>query len=397
MKKVLMIESGSFKTIGGAANDTFELYNYLMRRGGFEVKLFGDFSKFGYGGTLKLEDLESQKFDVVILNSIRDVAIAEKYVLHDKSIKTLYVDRGDAITHYSKALLKRAVAKVPSVMGRLNNPEYFDSKTSQLAHGSNSKLARHARDYVSKSYNIYLLGRMRKWLTCYVAINAEQIDLAKAFFKNSAAVEYIPIAPHEKFRKLEIGRDFSGALYVGRLEETQKNVSFLIKGIKKVTDAHGELRGKEIIRIIGEGPDEAYYKSLTDSLGLSRCISFSGFKAYEELVRAYNNCGFFVSCSRWESFSRVFIEAMACGTPVLANTNNDKIISYNPKKYVVMDGETGLVYRFGDIEDFSEKFYRLYSDKQLRESLARNAYSYATKEFSIEKTYGRYYDIISRL
>ncbi|EET90159.1 MAG: glycosyltransferase family 4 protein [Candidatus Micrarchaeales archaeon] len=397
MKKVLMMESGSFKTIGGAANDTFELYKYLRARGGFDVELFGDFSKFGYDGALKLEDLESKKFDVVILNSIRDVAIAERYVLHDKGIKTVYVDRGDAVTHYSKALMKRAVAKVPSVMGRLNKPEYFDSKASKLAHSSNSKLARNVRDYVSKSYNIYLLGRMKRWLTCYVAINAEQIDLAKAFFKNSATIEYIPIAPHEKFKKLEIDRDFSGALHVGRLEETQKNVSFLIKGIKKVTDAHSELRGKEILRIIGEGPDEAYYKNLTDSLGLSRCISFSGFKSEGALVNAYNNCGFFVSCSRWESFSRVFIEAMACGTPVLANTNNDKIISYNPKKYVVMDGETGLVYRFGDIGDFSEKFYRLYSDRRLRESLARNAYSYATKEFSIEKTYGRYYEIVSRL
>lgn len=187
------------------------------------------------------------------------------------------------------------------------------------------------RDFFSKGYGLYLFKEMCKWLICYIAINAEQEQRAKKFFTDKTMIKFIPIAPHGEFIKLNIKKNFEGGIFIGRLEETQKRVSLLVKGINEVVEMHPELKGKEILKIYETGPDEESYKQLVKKLNLESNISFCGFAIGNKLLDAYNNAGFFVSYSNWEGLSRVFLEAMACGLPVLANTKNNRIIDYKKR------------------------------------------------------------------
>ena len=276
IKRILLLESGSFLTVGGAIIDTYNMYRGFNKAGKYKVDIYADLSKIDKNvKALSYEKMFLQKYDFVFLNSIRDVPIAMKYKRKmGRMTKYLYVDRGNVLVNFSKAGMKRLLPKM----------------------------------IIRYLYTIFLI----RLLDYYVAITAEQYKFAKTFFNlRKTKVSYINIAAHKEFRKLNIRKAYTGALYVGRLDERQKKVNFLIRGIAETVKRYPGLKEKELLKIVGEGPDEENYKSLSSSLGLEKNIQFIGFIREEKLVRAYNNCGFLVSTSEWESPGRIFLEAMA--------------------------------------------------------------------------------------
>ncbi|MEM3984710.1 MAG: glycosyltransferase, partial [Candidatus Micrarchaeaceae archaeon] len=116
----------------------------------------------------------------------------------------------------------------------------------------------------------------------------------------------------------------------------------------------------------------------------------------KRLVEMYNDSGFYVSTSEWESPGRAFVEAMACGIPVLLNNRNNAVISEDRKERMVKDGENGVVYRYGDVADFAKKFYAMYSDTAVLEHMGMRAEDFAKRNFSLDKQNGRYAEEIKR-
>jgi glycosyltransferase involved in cell wall biosynthesis len=72
----------------------------------------------------------------------------------------------------------------------------------------------------------------------------------------------------------------------------------------------------------------------------------------------------FVLSSRWEGFGSILVEAMACGTPVVAAD-----CDYGPRE-IVQDGETGLLARAGDAESLAAAIHRVLAVPALRDRLA---------------------------
>ncbi len=107
-------------------------------------------------------------------------------------------------------------------------------------------------------------------------------------------------------------------LYVSHIQR-YKNFLELIK-------AFILLRGKidDNIRLVFAGRcfDEEYYKEMQDFIREHRYedrIIFLGNVPYEELPFLYSDCMIFVYPSTCESFGMTLVEAMVCGTPVLAS------------------------------------------------------------------------------
>ena len=349
------MESGSFVNVGGAATDTYAIYSSL-KKDGYDVELYGDYSKIDK--ELKcptIEQIMDTQYDLFWLNSIRDFKFAERYrKLHKCSF--MYTDRGNVLHNYSNAGVKKLLPKM--------------------------------------QYRIMQMRNARTWLNRYVAITADQLPVAKRFFAGSKTrITYIPIAPHDNFKRLDMRRDFGGAITIARLDERQKRISFMIEGISEVISIDHSLAGSEMLRIVGEGRDEPGYRSMVRKLGLERNITFHKFVVGEELVRAYNNAGFFVSSSEWESPGRVFMEAMACGLPLLINDRINSLLDEATGQRTVKEGYNGAIYKYRNRKDFALKFIEMYSNYNRRDIMSRNALQYI-EQFKFSKFMERYKSVI---
>ncbi|OKH30846.1 glycosyltransferase [[Phormidium ambiguum] IAM M-71] len=70
--------------------------------------------------------------------------------------------------------------------------------------------------------------------------------------------------------------------------------------------------------LVGKGDDTPRIKELISQLGLSDCVTLTGFVPDQELCDYYNLCDVFALPSQGEGFGIVYLEALACGKPVLA-------------------------------------------------------------------------------
>lgn len=359
MKRILVMDTGSFRVFGGAAKTAHDTYLYLKKKG-HRVDLFGDFSKIDRSAkSVDVARLKPDYYDVVFLNSIRDVPVV-KGSLDPSGSKTrfVYTDRGNVLNNFRNAGIGRLLPKM---------------------------MARH-----------FLMMEMKGWLDCYVALTAEQYEYARSFFPRTTKVRFIPNWYSNDFRKVDSVRKDGSAIYVGRLDERQKKVSFLIEGVGGLVENYPDLRSKPLLKIIGSGPDESSYKELVKGLGLGKNIRFYSFVKLSELVRLYNQSLFFVSTSEWEGMAGTFVEAMACGLPLLINGCNNTLLSLNPKKTLVTDRQNGLIYEYGNLQDFADKFGMLYSDNALRKRLAENSYRFS-KNFRMELNLAKYKKIVDSL
>jgi phosphatidylinositol alpha-1,6-mannosyltransferase len=72
--------------------------------------------------------------------------------------------------------------------------------------------------------------------------------------------------------------------------------------------------------IVGDGTDRARLEEKTSSLGLSNRVVFAGFVAEEEKVDHYRLADAYVMPGRGEGFGIVYLEALACGLPIIASS-----------------------------------------------------------------------------
>ena len=64
---------------------------------------------------------------------------------------------------------------------------------------------------------------------------------------------------------------------------------------------------------------------------------------------------------------------------------------------LVMDNKTGLLYKYDDVNDLSEKMEKLFTDKALAEEFGNNAKEFAKKEFDKENYYNKIIEIYNKL
>lgn len=113
-------------------------------------------------------------------------------------------------------------------------------------------------------------------------------------------------------------------LSLGRLARN-KGYDLLIRGfeetLKRVPDArlHLAVGGEAMSR--REQTVLAECRELVANLGLEERVDFSGYVADEHLADMYRAADVFALASRYEPFGMTAIEAMACGTPVVATTS----------------------------------------------------------------------------
>ncbi len=121
-----------------------------------------------------------------------------------------------------------------------------------------------------------------------------------------------------------------------------KGHELVLRAFGRVKDSHPGLR----CRIIGEGADRNRFQHLTRELGINDQVHFLGRRSRVEVAEAMRNCMLFVLPSRYEGLGCVYLEAMACGKPVVAchGQGIDEIIHHGSNGWLIpVDGLDELV------------------------------------------------------
>lgn len=93
----------------------------------------------------------------------------------------------------------------------------------------------------------------------------------------------------------------------------------------------------------------------TAALPLPKDVEFVLSPAQKEIRHIYQSCDFFLSSSLSEGFGLPILEAMACGTPVIATRTGCA-------EDIVLHGKNGYLAKVGDEADFSQKIVTALSD-----------------------------------
>jgi N-acetyl-alpha-D-glucosaminyl L-malate synthase BshA len=145
-------------------------------------------------------------------------------------------------------------------------------------------------------------------------------------------------------------------------------------------------RDAELV-LVGDGPDQAMCRELAAKLGISNRVTFLGERdAIPELL---SPADVFALSSREESFGLSALEAMACGTPVVAT-------DVGGVSEVVEDGVTGLLAPANDIEDFAAKLGSLLFGEIDARAMGGRAREQAVERFARDKIVARYEDCYRR-
>src|SRR4029079_12694931 len=77
--------------------------------------------------------------------------------------------------------------------------------------------------------------------------------------------------------------------------------------------------------VIGQGDDRARVKKMAHDFGVAHAVIFAGFVPDEEMADHFRLADVFAMPSTGEGFGIVFLEALACGTPVLAGNRDGSV------------------------------------------------------------------------
>lgn len=100
-----------------------------------------------------------------------------------------------------------------------------------------------------------------------------------------------------------------------------KGCDRMLRALPAVRAACGPVR----YLIVGHGTDRRNLESVVRELGLHESVTFAGFVPDIELAEHYRLADVFAMPSTGEGFGIVFLEAMACGTPVLAGNRDGSV------------------------------------------------------------------------
>jgi len=139
----------------------------------------------------------------------------------------------------------------------------------------------------------------------------------------------------------------------------RKGVDTALRAFQKVYAEYPDSR----YIIVGSGPQGVELEKIAADLGIRHAVIFAGRIPYDELINYYNACDVFVMPSKTmhpnvEGFGIVFLEANACGKPVVG-TCSGGIPS------AIVNGETGILVKEDDHKSLSEAILRLFSDEGL--------------------------------
>lgn len=184
---------------------------------------------------------------------------------------------------------------------------------------------------------------------CVIATSPQERDHMRSLVSTQGNIEIIPCGTdtqqfqatnHQAARqRLGIAEESHLILYVGRFDR-RKGIETLVRAI---ADPQVQRHQNVKLMVVGgssserkDNQERSRIEAIVQELELQDQVTFVGRIDHDHLPNYYAAADICVVPSFYEPFGLVAIEAMACGTPVIAS-------AVGGLKYTVIDGETGLL------------------------------------------------------
>ncbi len=228
-----------------------------------------------------------------------------------------------------------------------------------------------------------------------VATSPQEMDDLRALVSQLGKIDIIPcgtdvdtfhpISKADARHQLGIEPKEKVVLYVGRFDKR--------KGIETLVRATGELRSKleqteEIdpqhlkLLVVGgsdpqaaDGVERRRIEKIVAELNLTNNTEFVGMVGHDRLALYYTAADVCVIPSHYEPFGLVAIEAMGCGTPVVAS-------AVGGLKFTVISEETGLLVPPHDVSEFANAIGRILTDDLWARKMRKQASTRVHQNFS---------------
>lgn len=246
--------------------------------------------------------------------------------------------------------------------------------------GTPEKVSQSQGDVLAKVTGI--LSKVNLGLSNRIIAYSEHIVDERGLRKHRDKIEigYEHFIDFDKFKvEKAIGEREKVVGYIGALSEA-KGIYNLMKAIPQVLSEDGEVK----FLIAGSGILSAFAKAFVQTI--SR-VEFLGWIPHDELSQYLNRLKLLVLPSYTEGLPNIVLEAMACGTPVLATP-----VGAVPD--VVVDGETGFIMRSNLPESIIRNIIRAVNYPDL-EGIVRSANTCVKRRHNFKVVTRRYRRILA--
>ena len=173
-------------------------------------------------------------------------------------------------------------------------------------------------------------------------------------------------------------------LYFGRLS-VEKGVGDLLRAMQRIPQMR--------LIVAGDGPERSKLQDLSDSLGPAN-VKFVGHVGCVERDSLIAGSQFTVLPSRaYETLGKTILESYAQGRAVVAT-------DMGSRRELVRDGETGLLYRAGDVDQLAAAIRLLGSNPELASRMGRAGWEWVRQHHTPEGHYSKllslYQDLIAK-
>ena len=335
--KIVLISNNTFSTFGGYEKVVLSVFNQLLEKYNCDISII---SVPHYNSLLNDPILkEFKKFRIYRSSDYKNRLHYSVNILTKKILgKDLFINLF-SIKKYLNELTNADIVLVTDPL-LITSVKYIIKKNqinAKVVYWDHGSLFGYLKGKFQKTVYSKEIFKGLKLADAHLAIATEIKDFIK--YINPEANVSLVYNPVPFYRGRIIQRPSSPIfLYVGRLTDNDKNITFMLKGLSK-------LKNKEwSLKIVGTGKDENKLKNLANKLKISDRIEWLGFKKnpYSEIDYATA----LLLTSRWEGFSMVLVEANQRGIPVISSDCKS-----GPKD-IVIPGRNGYLYKEGDINDF---------------------------------------------
>jgi glycosyltransferase involved in cell wall biosynthesis len=264
---------------------------------------------------------------------------------------------------------------LPAMTARL-----LGKKVIIVAPGSGLEVARARRDPLSTAAG--LLRRITYGLSNRIILYSPNLimDWNLDKYRHKVSIAHKHFLDFGKFKVQKPLRERNNRVgYIGRLSH-EKGIPNFLDAIHKIAEINDEA---EFV-IAGDGQLRSAVEELADRLPSK--VKYIGWIPHDELPEHLNELRLLVLPSYTEGLPNIILEAMACGTPVLAT-------SVGAIPDIIKDGETGFIMENNAAKCIAGNIVRALHHPEL-EIIARNARALVEMEFTFEKAVATYREIL---